>query len=90
MIISLKHRIMLWVPCLAYIVLVVGEVQQRVGGDTVLRVTTRGGASALLVFCAALCLTSGDRGWFITGVIFWVLGLCALLLGNGTLFVVHW
>lgn len=89
MIVSLKHRLMLWVPCLAYVLLVIGDFHRGAGGDFVLRTTFRGVVSATLVLFAAACLTSGGRGWFIAGVVLWLLGLAALLLSNATLVVVH-
>ncbi len=90
MVVSAKHRVMLWVPSLIFIYLVLGEIEHDRFGELVYRVNTAGFWCSLLLFVAMLLITRGERASVTVGVVLWGLAILALLLlGHSTLFVLH-
>ena len=89
MIITTKHRFMLWVPTLLYVWLVLGDFGRSPAGDVIYRISQGGALSSVLILTAAVCLSRGGNVLFITGIVLWILALAALLLGDTTLLVLH-
>jgi len=90
MVVSAKHRVMLWIPSLIFIYLVLGNVEHDKVGDLIYRVNTSGFWCSLLLLVAVLLITRGEKGTVVLGVICWGLAITALLtLGSATLMVIH-
>jgi hypothetical protein len=88
-IVSAKHRFVLWVPTLLFVFLILGNFGRDTGGELIFSISTRGMISSVLILTGATLLSHGERQTFVSGIVFWVLALAALLLGRSTLLVVH-
>ncbi len=90
MLFSAKHRVMLWVPCLLFIYLVLGELERNRDGGLAFRVFKGGFVCSLLLCGAALLITHGERRSFYIGIVCWILSILTLLfIDKGTLLVIH-
>jgi len=89
-IISAKHRVLLWVPCLLFSFLVVGTLKRTPFSDWLFTVHNNGLWSSVLIIAAAALISKGEKGAFFAGIACWVLSLAALfLLSRATVLVVH-
>ncbi len=90
MIITAKHRVLLWIPCLLFVFLVVGTIRRNPFSDWLFAVHKNGLWSSLFIIAAAALISKGQAGAFYAGVVFWILSLAALFfLSSSTLFVIH-
>ncbi len=90
MVISAKHRLLLWLPCLMFSYLVLGTLEQRGMGGWVYRIRTNGFWCVLFLLTAATLISRGEKASFVLGIVFWLLSLAMLfLLSQSTLIVIH-
>jgi hypothetical protein len=90
MIVTAKHRIMLWIPCLLFIALVLGNLERARGGGMIYRVYSGGFVCSVLLFVAALLISRGERGPVVAGLALWIIAILSLLLTDrSTLLLIH-
>jgi hypothetical protein len=89
MVLTTKHKLMLWVPTILYVVLMLGNLDREPAGGFVYRISMRGLVSSCLITAAALLITYGERKAFVAGIVFWLLALAALALRNTAVMIVH-
>jgi hypothetical protein len=89
-IISAKHRLLLWAPCLLFAFLVVGTLRRSPFSEWLFTVHKNGMWSSIFIVAAAALISRGEKVAFFMGVLFWILSLASLFfLSRTTLFVLH-
>jgi hypothetical protein len=87
--ITLKHRVFLWVPSLMFVALVLGRFDPTATG-LVYRVMENGCVSSFFLLIADVFLSRPDVKSARTGIVMWVLALVALFaLKQIPVFVIH-
>ena len=88
MIISVKYRLLLWVPTLIFVWVVLGESGTGRHAEPTYIVYTNGLIGSLLIVSAAFLMTKAERGAFAAGIMLGLLGVVAFFLLNRSIFLV--
>jgi hypothetical protein len=90
MVLTTKHKVLLWVPCVLFIYLALGNFERAVDGGLAYRVHAGGLVSSILLLTGVILVMKGENVAFTIGIILWALSISLLLfLGGGTLFIIH-
>jgi hypothetical protein len=89
MLISVKHRLFLWVPSLMFVAMVLGRFDPTATG-LVYRVMENGCVSSFFLLIAATFLSVAETKSTRTGIVMWILALAALFaLKQMPILVIH-
>ena len=90
MVLTTKHKVLLWVPCVLFIYLALGNFEKTIAGGLIYRVHTSGFVSSILLLAGVILIMRGQHITFFIGILLWVLSISLLIsLGSGTLVVIH-
>jgi len=89
MIVSAKHRVLLWVPTLLFSYLILGDLGRDGTGALTYHVSVRGFIASVLIILAATFIHRGERAGFAAGIVLWILALLSLLLEDSVLMTIH-
>jgi hypothetical protein len=89
MLISVKHRLFLWVPSLMFVAMVLGRFDPTATG-LVYRVMENGAVSSFFLLIADTFLSVNEVKSTRTGIVMWILALAALFaLKQVPVLVIH-
>jgi len=91
MVLTTKHKVLLWVPTVLFMYLALGDFEKTAAGGLMYRIHTPGLISAILLLIGSLFVMKGERfALFYVGILLWALSIALLLsLGSGTLVIIH-
>jgi len=90
MVLTTKHKVLLWVPCVLFTYLALGNFEKTIEGGLIYRVHASGFVSSVLLLAGAILVMKGERIAFSIGILLWTLSISLLIsLGSGTLVVIH-